>query len=222
GYMASDFLELRCGGTSGGDGELGRILEGLVAGFPGDVGVAVLDLQTGEEVHIDGDRPHKSASSIKLFMISAALKQIDQGLAPGSVAAIQHHIDETGQVSTDHPTGEILRLMGDGSQQRGGELVNEHMAELGMTNSRLVQWFDFHDPGFVEDTDHVHFNNRFTALDVVRAIRSIREGRTYARALATEQLVRLHQLNGFYYLRRDLPLHRLFVADKVGFIAPES
>jgi hypothetical protein len=217
-----DACDLATAGCAAPGGELAPVLHALIDGFPGDVAVAVRDLQTGQDYAIAGDRPHKAASTIKLFMISAALDRIDDGLPPSTIEAIQPFVDETFRISTDEPTGEILTMMGDGDQQLGGELVNAHLADLGMADSRVVHWFGFDDPAGVDDAAPIHGNNRFTALDCVHGLEAIRTGRTYDAALAAAQLDRLHDLNPFQFLRRDLPLDRAWVADKVGFIDAAS
>jgi beta-lactamase class A len=51
----------------------------LVAGKTGDVGIAALDLKTGEMVSIRGDQPFPMASTVKVAVAALYLAQVDQG-----------------------------------------------------------------------------------------------------------------------------------------------
>ena len=54
-------------------------LESLAAATPGDVGVAALDLQTGELVSIKGDIPFPMASTVKIAVAANYLAQVEHG-----------------------------------------------------------------------------------------------------------------------------------------------
>ena len=51
----------------------------LVAGSPGDVGVAALDLRSGELVSINGDEPFPMASTVKVAIAANYLAQVEHG-----------------------------------------------------------------------------------------------------------------------------------------------
>jgi len=51
----------------------------LVAASPGDVGVAALDLATGETVSVNGDEPFPMASTVKVAIAANYLAQIEHG-----------------------------------------------------------------------------------------------------------------------------------------------
>lgn len=65
--------------------ELEQQLGTLVAGKSADVGVAALDLNTGETVSIKGDTPFPMASTVKVAIAALYLAQVDAG---------QHSLDE--------------------------------------------------------------------------------------------------------------------------------
>jgi beta-lactamase class A len=58
---------------------LERQLSGLVAGRSGDYGIAALDLNTGQQVSINGDEPFPMASTVKVAVAAAYLAQVDHG-----------------------------------------------------------------------------------------------------------------------------------------------
>ena len=54
-------------------------LAALVAQSPGDVGVAALDLKSGEVVSINGDEPFPMASTVKIAIAANYLAQVEHG-----------------------------------------------------------------------------------------------------------------------------------------------
>ena len=58
---------------------LERQLAFMVAGMPGDVGVAALDLKSGELVSVNGDRPFPMASTVKVAIAANYLAQVEHG-----------------------------------------------------------------------------------------------------------------------------------------------
>jgi len=54
-------------------------LAALVAAQPGDVGVAALDLKTGELVSVNGDSPFPMASTVKVAIAANYLAQVEHG-----------------------------------------------------------------------------------------------------------------------------------------------
>ena len=51
----------------------------MIAGRPGDYGIAALDLSNGAIVSINGDRPFPMASTVKLAVAATFLAQVDHG-----------------------------------------------------------------------------------------------------------------------------------------------
>lgn len=56
-----------------------RHLAALVASSPSDVGVAALDLQSGEMISINGDEPYPMASTVKVAIAANYLAQVENG-----------------------------------------------------------------------------------------------------------------------------------------------
>jgi beta-lactamase class A len=58
---------------------LERQLSGLVAGRPGEYGIAALDLRDGTTVSVNGETPFPMASTVKVAIAAAYLAQVDHG-----------------------------------------------------------------------------------------------------------------------------------------------
>ena len=54
-------------------------LSQLIGGMPGDVGVAALDLKSGEIVSVHGDNPYPMASTVKIAIAANYLAQVEHG-----------------------------------------------------------------------------------------------------------------------------------------------
>jgi len=65
--------------SSGALGSLEQQLNYLVAGKSADVGIAALDLNTGETVSIKGNTPFPMASTVKVAVAALYLAQVDHG-----------------------------------------------------------------------------------------------------------------------------------------------
>lgn len=72
--------------SSAGLSDLEQQLNSLVAGKSADVGIAALDLNTGETVSVKGDTPFPMASTVKVAIAALYLAQVDAG---------RHSLDET-------------------------------------------------------------------------------------------------------------------------------
>src|SRR6185369_2281094 len=65
--------------SSPGMSSLEQQLSYVVAGKSADVGIAALDLDTGETVSIKGDTPFPMASTVKVAIAALYLAQVDHG-----------------------------------------------------------------------------------------------------------------------------------------------
>jgi len=70
---------IAAGASSSSLSDLEQQLSSLVAGKSADVGIAALDLNTGETVSIKGDTPFPMASTVKVAIASLYLAQVDHG-----------------------------------------------------------------------------------------------------------------------------------------------
>jgi beta-lactamase class A len=85
--------------SSAGLGDLEQQLSSLLAGKSADVGIAALDLNTGETVSIKGDTPFPMASTVKVAIAALYLAQVDAG---------QRSLDDT---VNGQPVRSLMRKM---------------------------------------------------------------------------------------------------------------
>jgi beta-lactamase class A len=88
----------------------------MVAGKHGDVGVAALDLKTGEYVHLNGDEPFPMASTVKVAIAANYLSHVEHGnrslddrIAGRSAASLMRAMMIR---SDNHATDLLLRDLG--------------------------------------------------------------------------------------------------------------
>src|SRR6266478_1346646 len=73
------FLTLLAGALASGQSPVRKRLEGLVQAFPGTLGIAVRNLDTGESFAINGDKRFPTASLIKVAVMVETYHQIAEG-----------------------------------------------------------------------------------------------------------------------------------------------
>ena len=110
-------------------------LVALVTNKSADVGIAVLDLKTGESVNIRGNRPYPMASTVKIAVAAAYLAQVENGqrtldhrIAGISAASLMDRmITRSDNVATDL----LLKDLG------GPDTVHQWLQSNGITNIRV-------------------------------------------------------------------------------------
>ncbi len=110
-------------------------LAALVAASPGDVGVAALDLKSGEVVSINGDEPFPMASVVKIAVAANYLAQVENGrrslsdMIGGRSAA---SLMEVMMIRSDnHATDLLLRDLG------GPQTVQAWLTQNGIAGVRI-------------------------------------------------------------------------------------
>ena len=78
---------------------LERVLNVLIAGRPGEYGIAALDLRDGSTVAVNGDTAFPMASTVKLAIAAAYLADVDQGRR------------SLGEMIFGRPAAKVLELM---------------------------------------------------------------------------------------------------------------
>jgi beta-lactamase class A len=107
----------------------------LVAASPGDVGLAALDLSTGETVSIQGDVPFPMASTVKVAIAANYLAQVEHGRRSlddtiGGVSASR--LMEAMLIHSDnHATDVLLRDLG------GPSMVQAWLIQNGVTGIHI-------------------------------------------------------------------------------------
>ena len=110
-------------------------LASLVAASPGDVGVAALDLKSGEMVTINGDQPYPMASTVKVAIAANYLAQVEHGnrsLSDTIGGRTASRLMEAMIVrSENHATDLLLRDLG------GPSTVQAWLTQNGITGVRI-------------------------------------------------------------------------------------
>jgi beta-lactamase class A len=97
--------------SSAGLSDLEQQLNSLVSSKSADVGIAALDLNTGETVSIKGDTPFPMASTVKVAIAALYLAQVDAG---------QHSLDDT---INGEPVRSVMRKMLVYSDNRSADMM---------------------------------------------------------------------------------------------------
>ena len=114
---------------------LERQLSGLIAGRPGEYGIAALDLKDGTSVSVNGDTAFPMASTVKVAIAATYLAQVDHGrrsladLIDGRSAAKLMELMITR--SDNHATDELLHNLG------GPATVQQWLTFNGLTGIRV-------------------------------------------------------------------------------------
>lgn len=140
-------------------------LRPLVNGWAGQNAVAVLDLQTGQRISINGDRQQLAACSVKMPIMVA----VAQDIAAGKYTAddVDYLVRPAMGPSANPPAKALIKLAGDGDIGAGLRRINQIMWDLGATNSIMT-----HPPGYWGEeygyaASHGIVENYLTANDLV-------------------------------------------------------
>lgn len=194
--------------------ELGATLAGLMASgtTPGKFAFAVTDLQTGEQIAINGERQQRAACVMNLFVIMAALRDVQSGFYP--LDEVEALIRQTIYAS-DAVTGRALyERVGGGDVVAGVGRVRELQREvIGMGSTSLD-----HPPAFPADSLELSDDNLITADDANRALATLFHGGVLGPEL-TEWLIdaMVGVKPGLNYLTAALPPEAV-VSHKNGFV----
>ena len=114
---------------------LERQLAFLAASQPGDVGVAALDLKTGEMVSINGDTPYPMASTVKIAVAANYLAQVEHGrrsLDDRIAGRSARSLIEAMMIRSDnHATDILMRDLG------GPDTLQAWLSERGISGLRI-------------------------------------------------------------------------------------
>jgi beta-lactamase class A len=188
------------------DPELQATLDGLVAGFGGDVGVFVRHLRTGATAEIHADAVFPTASMIKVPILMTLFDQVERGVLdlndrvpyPDTLHyAYVEATDVVGYMSPGDtlPLGELAFLMTTISDNvaslwiqalvGGGVVVNQWLDANGFEQTRV----NSRTPG--RDAARSEFGwGQTTPREIARALVMIREGRAVS-PRASEHMYRL-------------------------------
>lgn len=146
---------------------LKTMLENELAGYDGEWSVYIKNLNTGETILIN-DRPMKSASVMKLFVMGA----VYQAIGEGQIKYTDENRLRMNQMITESSNtaaNEFLQQLGNGSYERGIAQVNAFIQENGFSE-QTIEYNGFDDPATYTDSGHF---NQVTAKDCGRMLEEI-------------------------------------------------
>ena len=193
--------------------ELEQAVAAEIGAYPGEVAIAVTDLQTGESFAINGDRPQVGACTINLFLLYSIVADLERGLYP--VWEVDWIVNAAVGASDPKWAKELVVKTGGGSIAQGVAKVNQLMQNVGAVNS-----FYDHAPEYSGLYSLSGEDNYVSANDLNIALSKLYNGELFGpefTAYAFEKLLNVRpRLNNV--LPALLPVDRTRVAHKVGFI----
>jgi beta-lactamase class A len=171
-----------------------------------EAAIAVIDLQTGGLVSVNGNRPQRTGCTINLFALLAVVAEMQAGRASPAELASAIRIG----IGGSYPP-EVFHMLelAFGSYRRGLRRAQELMASLGIDPSRF---------------DHVPYygngsrNNYLTALEMASALARLYQGELFDPRWTAYALARLREVNAGlnYIIPGQLPPQAV-VAHKIGY-----
>ncbi len=217
---------------------LGARIAKLAARFPGEIGVAVHELDSNREVSVRGDQRFPTASLIKLAVMVETYHQIAEGkLSRDKTIALQEADkagDEAVVLNMLHPGVEmtvpdLLNLMiaySDNTatnllvREVGAAAADRRMESYGLKDTRIFRptFRDGHADVYPELEKEFGLG-MITPRDAVRLMALIAEGKVVSRAACDEMLAMLGNQYDRQMIPRSLPFEKdkITVANKTGW-----
>ena len=134
--------------------ELKQEIERIAEDLEGDIGVSVKNLESGESISVNGDRPFNTATVFKVFVAAQFLRQVEEGLVrldDEYVMKREDIVPGSGVLMNMHPglrvtIRDLLTLMivvSDNSatdllmDRLGLQEIEKFVANLGLTNTKI-------------------------------------------------------------------------------------
>ena len=206
---------------SPGMARLADDLEALVRSLGGpdhafaDIAVAVLDLQSGESVAVDGDERHVAGCTIKFFPALKAVHDVQQGQRQFD-DTLDYLVQRTVRISNNADSHYLIDLVGVAE-------TNAFMTDVVGTSGSIIT----HAPGYIGESasDGVEDQDNFvTANDLVLAFAKLYRGELTTSELTSHVLDVMTQSwltpaeYGVILYQAAPPQAR--VAHKIGYVGP--
>lgn len=117
---------------------LGELIAARAASWPGIATVFVRDITRGEETSINGDVAFAGMSTMKIAILEEVYRKLDR---PPNIEE-RKLLTETLGLSGNFSANLLLRLIGDGSAQKGTEILTASMSRLGLKNTFMATPYD--------------------------------------------------------------------------------
>jgi beta-lactamase class A len=232
------FLGLAAGVPAAGPTPIQKRLEKVVRAFPGTVGIAVRNLDTGKSFAVNGDVRFPTASLIKVAVMVEAYHQMAEGKFQRDRLVTLAESDKAG----DEPVvlnqlhggisltvADLLALMIAFSDNTATNLlvglvgtanVDKRMLSYGLPNTKIFRptFRDGHADVFPEEEKEFGLGMT-TPKESARLMDLIAEGRIVNRAACDEMLAILEKQQDHAMIPRSLPFERdkIIVANKTGW-----
>src|SRR6266511_5066798 len=232
------FLGLAAGVPAAGPSPVQKRLETVVRAFPGRVGIAVRNLDTGEAFAVNGGVRFPTASLIKVAVMVEAYHQMAEGKFQRDRLVTLAESDKAGDepvvlnqlhggisltvadllalmiaYSDNTATNLLVGLVGTGN-------VDKRMLSYGLPNTKIFRptFRDGHADVFPEEEKEFGLGMT-TPKEIARLMELIAEGRIVNRAACDEMLSALEQQQDRAMIPRSLPFDRdrIVVANKTGW-----
>ncbi len=232
------FLSLAADVSAAGPAPVQKRLEKVVRAFPGTLGIAVKNLDTGESFAVNGDVRFPTASLIKVAVMVETYHQIAEGKFGAETAITLAESDKAGDepvvLNQLHPgisltVSDLLALMIAFSDNTATNLlvrrvgaadVDRRMANYGLLNTKIFRptFRDGHADVFPEEEKEFGLGMT-TPKEIARLMELIAEGRVVSRAACDEMLAVLEKQQDRAMIPRTLPFERdkITVANKTGW-----
>ncbi|HKA35637.1 MAG TPA: serine hydrolase, partial [Thermoanaerobaculia bacterium] len=213
-------------------------LEKAVRGFPGTLGVAARNLETGESFAVNGDTRFPTASLIKLAVMVEVEHQVAEGKIARDRTVTLAESDKAGDepvvLNQLHPgvaltVPDLLALMIAFSDNTATNLlvglvgtanVDRRMVSYGLPNTKIFRptFRDGHADVFPEEEKEFGLGMT-TPREIARLMELIAEGKIVSRAACDEMLGYLEKQQDRAMIPRSLPFDRdsITVANKTGW-----
>jgi beta-lactamase class A len=175
------------------------ILEQVLAGYDGDWSVYVKNLNTDESFIIN-DRPMKSASVMKLFIMGTVYRAFEDGDLERTeeVMALMNNMIS---VSDNESSNQLLYMLGRGSYQAGIDKVNAFIQEYGFSDMTM-EYNGFENAATVMDSSHF---NQVSAKDCGKLLEDVYRRVWVSRAASNEIEQMMLNQHTRYKIPRGLP-----------------
>jgi beta-lactamase class A len=209
----------------------------LAEGSRGRIGVAAIDLVTGEEITVLGDQRFPMASTSKIAIVATFLEGVDQGryslnsqyplmvpvpskrfssavapVRPGQTYSALELIDMIITRSNNQATDALLAAVG------GPAVVNDWARRAGIQNYNLTRDIAtlVRDDGEFDPANHIDVRDSVTPRDMVRLVAGIYQGRWLSNSSRNVLVSAMERCRTGTHRIRGLMPEDVLVAHKTG------
>ena len=178
---------------------LEKMIEDRIEQYDGEWSVYVKNLSTDESIVVN-DRPMKSASVMKLFIMGTVYTAFDDGSLERTEETMSL-LDAMITASDNEASNQLLYLLGDSSYERGIEKVDEFIREYGFSDM-TVEYNGFNNSSTVMDSSRF---NQVSAKDCGKLLEDIYHRTWVTRKVSNEMEGLLLNQHTRYKIPAGLP-----------------